>query len=77
MPRCHFLHVCSLFFPSFGRSRRRMLLAATAISLAGCGSAFAADGDVNEAVLKKMEAMEKRIQSLEAELRQKRSAGAD
>jgi hypothetical protein len=53
-----------------------MLLAATAMSLVGCGSAWAADGDVSEAVLKKMEAMEKRIQSLEAELKKKQTAEA-
>ena len=53
-----------------------MLLAATAISLVGCGSAWSADGDASDAVLKKMEAMEKRIQSLEAELKQKRIADA-
>ncbi len=55
---------------------RRMLLAATAVSLVGCSSAWAADGDVNAAVLKKMEAMEKRIESLEAQLKQKRIADA-
>ncbi|HET7889479.1 MAG TPA: hypothetical protein VFL62_24885 [Bradyrhizobium sp.] len=70
----HSLHSSSLFSPWFGRSKRQTLLAATVLSLAGCGSAFAADGEVNEAVLKKMEAMEKRIQSLEAELKQKRVA---
>ena len=43
----------------------------------GCSGAWAADGDVNEAVLKKMEAMEKRIQSLEAELRQKQASASD
>ena len=53
-----------------------MLLAATAISLVGCGSAWSADGDAGDAVLKKMEAMEKRIESLEAELKQKRAADA-
>ncbi|SHN74502.1 hypothetical protein [Bradyrhizobium erythrophlei] len=53
-----------------------MLLAATAISLLGSGSAWSAEGEASDAVLKKMEAMEKRIQSLEAELRQKRVADA-
>ena len=53
-----------------------MLLAATAMSVIGCSSTWAADGEVNDAVLKKMEAMEKRIQSLEAELKQKRIADA-
>ncbi len=42
----------------------------------GCSGAIAAD-DVNEAVLKKMEAMEQRIQSLEAELKKKQTADAE
>jgi len=50
---------------------------ATAISVVGGGSGFAAEGDANEALLKKMEAMEQRIQSLEAELRQKKAPGAE
>jgi hypothetical protein len=37
------------------------------------GAAFAADGDANEALLKKLEKMERRIQLLEAELKQKQS----
>jgi hypothetical protein len=58
------------------RPRRKALLLATAISVIGSGSAFA-EGDVNEALLKKMEAMEQRIQSLEAELRQKRTPASE
>jgi hypothetical protein len=56
--------------------RREALLLATAISVIGSGSAFA-EGDVNEALLKKMEAMEQRIQSLEAELRQKQAPASE
>ena len=56
------------------RSRRKALLAAAAISIMRCGGASAADGDVNEVLLKKMEAMEQRIQSLEAELKQKQAS---
>src|SRR6185503_1958087 len=59
------------------RQRRKTLLMATAISVIGGGSGFAAEGDANEALLKKMEAMEQRIQSLEAELRQKKAPGAE
>jgi hypothetical protein len=58
------------------RPRRTALLLATAISVIGSGSAFA-EGDVNEALLKKMEAMEQRIQSLEAELRQKQTPASE
>jgi hypothetical protein len=68
-----------LTFPSsrfHSRPRRKALLLATAISVIGSGSAFA-EGDVNEALLKKMEAMEQRIQSLEAELRQKQTPASD
>jgi len=50
---------------------------AGALSIIGSGSAFAAEGDVNEVLLKKMEAMEQRIQSLEAELREKKSPAAE
>jgi hypothetical protein len=66
-----FLRLPVSVFCSDHRARRRALLAATAISVIGCGNAGAADGDVNEALLKKMEAMEQRIQSLEAELKKK------
>jgi hypothetical protein len=68
-----------LAFPSsrfHNRPRRKALLLITAISVIGSGSAFA-EGDVNEALLKKMEAMEQRIQSLEAELRQKRTPASE
>src|SRR5579863_2144279 len=58
------------------RSRRRALLAATAISAIACNSAWA-DGDANEVLLKKMEAMEQRIQSLEAELKKKQTVSAE
>ncbi|MGN1289024.1 MAG: hypothetical protein ACI4XG_20935 [Bradyrhizobium sp.] len=57
------------------KSRRAGLLAATALSIVGSGSAVAAEGDVNEALLKKLDKMEQRIQALEAELKQK-EAGA-
>ena len=40
----------------------------------GCGSAGAADGDTNEVLLKKLEKMEQRIETLEAELKQKTGA---
>ena len=62
-------------FQPFGRSSRRTLLAATAASALACHGAWA-EGEVNEAVLKKMEAMEQRIELLEAELKQKRAADA-
>jgi hypothetical protein len=39
----------------------------------GCGSAGAADGDSNEVLLKKLEKMEQRIETLEAELKQKQA----
>ncbi len=55
------------------RSRRAALLAATALSIIGGGSAHAADDSVNEALLKKLDKMERRIQALEAELKQKES----
>ncbi|MFB9266150.1 hypothetical protein ACFFWD_23850 [Bradyrhizobium erythrophlei] len=58
----------------FGRgcnSRRAALLAATALSIIGSGSVSAADDSVNEALLKKLDKMERRIQALEAELKQK------
>jgi len=45
------------------RSRRTLLLAATALSIAS-GSAWAADGDANDALLKKLDRMEQRIQQL-------------
>jgi hypothetical protein len=67
------LHLTASAFSSNHRSRRRAMLAATALTIASCGGTWAADDDVNEALMKKMEAMEKRIQSLEAELRQKQA----
>jgi len=42
-------------------SRRRALLAATAMSIIGCSGAWAADGEANDALLKKLEKMEQRI----------------
>jgi hypothetical protein len=65
----------SIFSPD-RRCRRTALLAATAMSIIGCSGARAADGDVNEALLKKLETMEQRIQSLEAELKRKQAAPA-
>src|SRR5664280_2887623 len=62
----------SIFKPD-RRCRRKVLLAATAMSIISCSGARAADGDVNEALLKKLEAMEQRIQSLETELKQKQA----
>jgi hypothetical protein len=62
----------SIFKPD-RRCRRKVLLAATAMSIISCSGARAADGDVNEALLKKLESMEQRIQSLEAELKQKQA----
>src|SRR5215470_15056550 len=56
---------------------RSALLAATALSFLGTGSAVAAtDGDSNsnQLLLEKLERMERRIQSLESELKQKRTA---
>ncbi|MEH2490147.1 hypothetical protein [Bradyrhizobium sp. AZCC 2230] len=47
------------------------MLAATAISIVSSGAASAADGDANELLLKKLEKMERRIQQLEGELKQK------
>jgi hypothetical protein len=62
--------------PAFRRRHaRNLFLAATAISMLPMSTALAADGDVsNEALLKKMEQMELRIQTLEAELKEKRAA---
>ncbi len=53
------------------------MLAATAISIIGCASAQAADGDANEVLLKKLEKMEQRIEMLEAELKQKQASPAE
>jgi hypothetical protein len=63
------------FTPQWNRaSRRAALLAATALSIMGGSTAWAADGDANEALLKKMEKMEQRIQMLEGKLKQKDAA---
>jgi len=64
------------FAPAFQRRHaRNMLLAATALSMLPMSGALAAEGDVsNAALLKKMEQMEQRIQTLEAELKEKRAA---
>src|SRR5258708_28882314 len=59
------------------RFRRKALLAATAISIIGCASAQAADGDANEVLLKKLEKMEQRIEMLEAELKQKQASPSE
>ena len=53
-----------------------MLLAATAISIVSSGAASAADGDANDILLKKLDKMERRIQQLESELRQKQDRPA-
>jgi hypothetical protein len=58
-------------------SLRNALLAATALS-ALSHNAWAADGDANEALLKKLDQMEQRIQQLEGELkRQKQTISAN
>src|SRR5437762_2448007 len=58
------------------RSVRIIGLGAAALSIVG-GDAFAADGDANAALMKKLEKMERRIQSLEAELRQQQAPPSD
>ncbi len=58
--------------PRDRRTRQKVLLAATAISIIGCSGVNAADGDANEVLLKKLEKMEQRIQTLEAELKEKK-----
>jgi hypothetical protein len=55
--------------------RRSALLAATAMSLIA-GNAWAADS-TNEALLKKLDQMEKRIEFLEGELKEKQASSAD
>jgi hypothetical protein len=59
------------------RNRLSLFLAASALSTFTGGVAFAVDGDANDILLKKMEKMERRIQSLEAELKQKQVAKLD
>lgn len=63
-------------FESRRYRRRSALLAATAISLLGSGAAYAAEGGANDALLKKLEKMEQRIQQLESELKQKQDRPA-
>lgn len=53
------------------RSRLTGLLAATALSGIGSSVGWASDGDANDLLMKKLETMERRIQSLESELKQK------
>ncbi|WP_246669175.1 MULTISPECIES: hypothetical protein [unclassified Bradyrhizobium] len=53
------------------RSRRQVLLVSTALAISSCSSAWAADGDANEALLNKLERMERRIQMLEGKLKEK------
>ncbi|WGS20855.1 MULTISPECIES: hypothetical protein [unclassified Bradyrhizobium] len=62
----------SKFGPGFS-SRRAALLAATALSIFSSSGAFAAEDSTNEVLLKKLDKMERRIQALEAELKQKDS----
>jgi len=61
----------SKFGPGF--RTRAALLAATALSIVTSSGAFAADDSANEALLKKLDKMERRIEALEAELKQKDS----
>jgi hypothetical protein len=56
------------------RFRRRTLLAASAMSILSCSGAWAADGDANEVLLKTLEKMEQRIETLEAELKEIKQA---
>ena len=62
--------------PRYG-SRLSMLLAASALSSLTGGAAWAAEDGANDLLLKKMEKMEQRIQTLEAELKQKQAAKPD
>jgi hypothetical protein len=71
--RCLRLSVSKL---QSNRARRTALLAASAMSILGCTGAWAADGGANEVLLKKLEKMEQRIQTLEAELKEKKQASA-
>src|ERR1700730_2964391 len=70
---------CCLRLPVSGFQRghrvwRGALLAASAMSILSCSGAWAADGDANEVLLKKLEKMERRIETLEAELKEKKQA---
>ena len=67
----------SPFARTGNRNRLSLFLAASALSTFTGGVAFAVDGDANDILLKKMEKMEQRIQSLEAELKQKQVAKLD
>src|SRR5262249_12497777 len=67
------IFLCALKSEQNRRAGKRALLAATAISIVDGGGARAEEGDANELLLKKLEKMERRIQSLEAELKQKQS----
>jgi hypothetical protein len=69
-----------LLLSSFQSNRsagRKALLAATAISVVSSSGAWAADGDANDALLKKLEKMEQRIQMLEGQLKQKQASASD
>lgn len=60
------------------RARRAALLAASAIAVLQAGGAGAAEADTsNDALLKKLDQMERRIKSLEAELKQQKAASTD
>lgn len=58
-------------------STRKVFLTATALSIISSGGAWAADGDANDALLKKLERMEQRIQMLEGQLKQKQVSASD
>jgi hypothetical protein len=66
-----FLQLPVSIFQSRHRSTLTAFLAATAISTSSCGVAWATDGDTTDALLKKLEKMEQRIQMLEGKLKQK------
>jgi len=58
-------------------ARRAALLAATSVAILNAGGAIAAEADTgNEALLKKLDQMERRIRSLEAELKQQKTTSA-
>jgi hypothetical protein len=69
-----FLRLPVSMLQSDHRSTRNTLLAATALSIIGGSAAWASDGDPNDLLMKKLEKMERRIQSLEAELKQKQAS---
>ena len=79
MPLHHLAQLSNLspiLRPRYG-NRLSMLLAASAVSSLTGGVAWAAEGGANDLLLKKMEKMEQRIQTLEAELKQKQAAKPD